>query len=117
VEKHIGCVIWITISTQGGFVTEPGDGGPLERPADEDHDLLTYGEAGVRLQTEIQALRDEVARLGMDGAAGGTAPLEAARSRLALLEDAAQRNARQPITDDNFEAFFGYRGTARRNTT
>jgi len=98
-------------------VSEPGDGGPLERPADEDHDLLTYGEAGVRLQNEIQALRDEVARLEVEAAPGVTEPLEAARARLTLLEDAAQRNARQPITDDNFEAFFGYRGTARRNTT
>ncbi|TFV88813.1 acyl-CoA synthase [Blastococcus sp. CT_GayMR16] len=96
-------------------MTEPGDGGLLERPADEDHDLLTYGEAGVRLQTEIQTLRDEVARLA---AATDPGPaLGSARARLALLEDAAQRNARQPITDDNFEAFFGYRGTARRNTT
>jgi hypothetical protein len=96
-------------------VTESGDGELLERPADEDHDLLTYGEAGVRLQTEIQALRDELARL--EGAPEARRDLESARSRLALLEDAAQRNARQPITDDNFEAFFGYRGTARRNTT
>ena len=96
-------------------MTEPGDGGLLERPADEDHDLLTYGEAGVRLQSEIQALRDEVARL--EAATGTGTALESARARLALLEEAAQRNARQPITDDNFEAFFGYRGTARRNTT
>jgi hypothetical protein len=96
-------------------VTESGDGELLERPADGDHDLLTYGEAGVRLQTEIQALRDELARL--EGALEARRDLESARSRLALLEDAAQRNARQPITDDNFEAFFGYRGTARRNTT
>ena len=88
----------------------------MERPEDEDHDLLTYGEAGVRLQTEIQALRDEVARLGAEAAPGATQALDAARSRLELLEDAAQRNARQPITDDNFEAFFGYRGAARRNT-
>jgi hypothetical protein len=96
-------------------VTEPGDEGLLERPADEDHDLLTYGEAGVRLQTEIGTLRHEVARLEAQSPAAPE--LESARSRLALLEDAAQRNARQPITDDNFEAFFGYRGTARRNTT
>jgi hypothetical protein len=95
-------------------VTEPSDGGLLERPADADHDLLTYGEAGVRLQSEIQALRNEVTRLA--AAAGTGVALESARTRLALLEDAAQRNARQPITDDNFEAFFGYRGTARRNT-
>lgn len=98
-------------------MTESGDGELLERPADEDHDLLTYGEAGVRLQTEIQALRDELARLEVEVAPGAAGELDAARSRLALLEDAAQRNARQPITDDNFEAFFGYRGTARRNTT
>lgn len=98
-------------------MSERGEGGALERPVDEDHDLLTYGEAGVRLQAEIRALRDEVARREVEGAPGATGPLEAARARLDLLEDAARRNARQPITDDNFEAFFGYRGTARRNTT
>lgn len=98
-------------------MTAPGGGGPLERPADDDHDLLTYGEAGVRLQAEILALRDEVARLEVEAAPGAAVQLDSARSRLALLQDAAERNARQPITDDNFEAFFGYRGTAKRNTT
>jgi hypothetical protein len=89
----------------------PRDRAP-ERAADGDHDLLTYGEAGARLQQEIESQRQHLARLRADGAPG----VEQARKRLELLLDTAERNARQPINDDNFERFFGYRGTAQRNT-
>jgi len=37
-------------------------------------------------------------------------------ARLTGLQESAERNAAQPINDENFERFFGYRGTARRNT-
>jgi hypothetical protein len=97
---------------------EAGDEGILERPEDDDHDLLTYGEAGARITEELAAekdrLRDWEARL----AAGEDVSPQLAKSqhRLGLLRDAARRNARQPITDDNFEHFFGYQGKAKRNT-
>lgn len=85
---------------------------PTRNAEDDDHDLLTYSEAGVRLHEEVLAQRQHVAdleRAGFDG-------LEAARRRLAALEEALERNKQQPINDENFEKFFGYKGTARRNT-
>lgn len=84
----------------------------LEREEEDDHDLLTYGEAGVRLQESVMRQREVVERLR----AAGSADLVAAEQRLVALEEAAQRNARQPINDENFERFFGYPGKARRNT-
>jgi hypothetical protein len=95
----------------------------IEREEEDDHDLLTFGEAGARLQEEMQALRRSIAELESrsgetEGVTEGvTEDLQKARARLEAVEVAAARNARQTINDDNFEKFFGYRGTARRNTT
>jgi hypothetical protein len=83
-----------------------------ERPDDDDHDVLTCGEAVARLHEEFEWQQEHLARLRADGAPG----VEEAQRRLKLLLDTAERNARQPINDENFEQFFGYRGTARRNT-
>jgi hypothetical protein len=88
----------------------------VERPEDDDHDLLTFGEAGARLEIEIRTLSARLRELE------GTQPrdeaaIEAATARLAALRDSAERNRAQPINDDNFERFFGYPGKARRNTT
>ncbi|HEY1702803.1 MAG TPA: hypothetical protein VGG75_24110 [Trebonia sp.] len=94
---------------------EPGEEKPVERPDDDDHDLLTFGEAGARLETEIRTARTRVREL-QAGSPLDEAALEAARSRLAALEESAARNKAQPINDDNFEKFFGYPGKARRNT-
>jgi hypothetical protein len=79
---------------------------------EDDHDLLTFGEAGERLRLEITAAHDAVTRLS---ASGDTAGLEQARDRLAALRAAADRNSAQPINDANFEKFFGYPGKAKRN--
>jgi hypothetical protein len=87
-------------------------GAAPRREEEEDYDLLTYGEAGVRLHEEIQAQTRRVEELR---AAGGE-EFERAAVRLAALEEAAERNRRQPINDSNFETFFGYKGTAKRNT-
>jgi hypothetical protein len=84
------------------------------REDEDDYDLLTFGEAGVRLDAEIRALAGEVATL--EAAGEEPAQLGKARARLAQLRDAAARNSRQPITDENFARFFGYEGKARRNT-
>jgi hypothetical protein len=108
-------------------MTQPDDAGvPAEtvREDEDDYDLLTFGEAGVRLDTEIRALAGEVALLeaagleaaGLEAAGKEPAQLAKARERLAQLRDAAARNSRQPITDENFARFFGYEGKARRNT-
>lgn len=82
-----------------------------EREDEDDHDLLTYGEVKVRLYHEVQAQRARIAELE---ASEQDASQE--KKRLARLLDAAERNSRSTINDDNFEKFFGYRGTARRNT-
>jgi hypothetical protein len=87
----------------------------VSREAEDDYDLLTFGEAGARLNHEIRTLRSRIRDL--EAEAADTPELAAAHTRLAALTDAARRNARQPITDENFTRFFGYEGKARRNTT
>jgi hypothetical protein len=88
------------------------------REDEDDYDLLTYGEAGARVTEEIAAEKARLAGWDERLAAGEDVRDRRDRSaqRLELLRDAAKRNARQPITDENFERFFGYRGTAKRNT-
>ena len=90
---------------------------PDEMPArdkidEDDHDLLTFGEAGERLRLEVAAATQEVRRLQQGGPAEA---LEKAESRLEALRAAAIRNSAQPINDANFERFFGYQGKAKRN--
>jgi hypothetical protein len=93
----------------------------MDRPAhdagrdkvdEDDHDLLTFGEAGERLRLEIAAAAREVERLTR---AGPVEALEKAQDRLDALRSAAARNSAQPINDANFEKFFGYPGKAKRN--
>lgn len=102
--------------TAGPDGIERSDG--TERPDDDDHDLLTFGEAGARLHIEVRAMRERVRTLEAAGPAGPVdqAALAAARARLAALEEGIRRNTAQSINDENFERFFGYPGKARRNT-
>jgi len=79
---------------------------------EDDHDLLTFGEAGERLRLEINAAAAEVDRLQQTGPGD---ELDKASARLEMLRSAAARNRAQPINDRNFERFFGYPGKARRN--
>jgi hypothetical protein len=90
----------------------PPPGAVREKLDDDDHDLLTFGEAGERLRTEIAATAAHVAELQTSGS---REELEKARARLVALRAAAKRNAAQPINDANFEKFFGYPGRAKRN--
>jgi hypothetical protein len=88
----------------------------VERPEDDDHDLLTFGEAGARLEIELRTMRARLSALE------GTYPrdeeaIAQTAARLAALKEGAERNRAQPINDENFELFFGYPGKARRNTT
>jgi hypothetical protein len=84
----------------------------FERDDEEDYDLLTYSEAGVRLQDEIKAQRDRV-----DALTGGDPDaLAVAEKRLEVLLEGARRHGRQRISDENFEKFFGYVGKPRRLT-
>jgi hypothetical protein len=94
------------------FTDRPADDAGRDKVDEDDHDLLTFGEAGERLRIEISAAAREVQRLQQSG------PLDAldkAEVRLAALRSAAARNSAQPINDANFERFFGYPGKAKRN--
>jgi hypothetical protein len=91
---------------------DPPDGEARGKLDEDDHDLLTFGEAGERLRVEIAAAGEAVERLRDSG---DTAGLAQALARLAALRAAADRNSAQPINDANFEKFFGYPGRATRN--
>jgi hypothetical protein len=87
--------------------------GPTRGRLDEDdHDLLTFGEAGERLRIEIASIAHQIAQLEASGDDSG---LRKAKERLAALRAAAERNSAQPINDANFEKFFGYAGKPKRN--
>ena len=84
-----------------------------EKMDEDDHDLLTFGEAGERLRLEIDAAVALVKRLEEQECSASE--LQKAVARLDALRAAAERNSAQPINDANFEKFFGYPGTAKRN--
>jgi hypothetical protein len=90
----------------------PFDDSNRETVDEDDHDLLTFGEAGERLRLEVAAAAREVSRLKEHGPVDA---LEKAEARLDALRSAAARNSAQPINDANFEKFFGYPGKATRN--
>jgi hypothetical protein len=91
---------------------ETTDDSNREKADEDDHDLLTFGEAGERLRLEVAAAAQEVTRLQQTGPSD---QLEKASARLEALRSAAVRNSAQPINDANFEKFFGYPGKAKRN--
>src|SRR3979490_2439703 len=91
---------------------QPTAGTAREKVDEDDHDLLTFGEAGERLRLEIAAAAAEIDRQRQNGPSD---ELEKADTRLAALRSAATRNSAQPINDANFEKFFGYPGKAKRN--
>jgi hypothetical protein len=90
----------------------PTDDADRDKVDEDDHDLLTFGEAGERLRLEIAAAAREVQGLQQSGP---IETLEKAQARLEALRSAAARNSAQPINDANFEKFFGYPGKAKRN--
>ncbi|MCW2529096.1 MAG: hypothetical protein JWM76_3956 [Pseudonocardiales bacterium] len=98
-----------------GQTPPDNDDGALAREDEDDYDLLTFGEAGARLDQEVRRLARSVAELEKS-AADDDHELQRSRARLEALLGAQARNARQPINDENFTKFFGYEGKARRNT-
>src|ERR1700722_2672450 len=104
------------------MTSHPGEEAPVglpedvERPEDDDHDLLTFGEAGARLEIEIRTLRTRLRELE-NSSPRDEAAIEAATARLAAFHESAERNRAQPINDENFEKFFGYPGKGRRKRT
>lgn len=94
---------------------DAGESGAGREPLDEDdHDLLTFGEAGERLREEIAIAR---ASLESAQASGDTEAINCASNRLTALLEAASRNRAGAINDANFAKFFGYSGIAKRNLT
>jgi hypothetical protein len=91
---------------------QPTDDSDRDKVDEDDHDLLTFGEAGERLRLEIAAAVRKMQDLQQSGPIEA---LEKAQARLEALRSAAARNSAQPINDANFEKFFGYPGKARRN--
>ena len=89
----------------------------IARPEDDDYDLLTFGEAGLRLQNEIQKVRKELALAEQEiggGAPGRSSGAAELRSRLRDLLDAQRRNSPQQLDGQAFYDFFGYHaGNAR----
>ena len=76
------------------------DGSALTRPDEDDYDLLTQGEARVRLAEEIVVTREELALT--DDASDDAAQL---RERIAVLESTANRYRNiQPTRDPSFFA-------------
>ncbi|OBH61952.1 acyl-CoA synthetase [Mycobacterium intracellulare] len=94
------------------FTDRAADDAGRDKVDEDDHDLLTFGEAGERLRIEIAEAAREVQRLAQSGP---VKTLEKAQARLEALRSAATRNSAQPINDANFEKFFGYPGKAKRN--
>ena len=79
---------------------------------DDDHNMLTFGEAGERTRIEIAAIR---ARLADLEAAGNSDAVQKAQSRLGALRAATARNQLRTAQQRQFREYFGY--PARPNAT
>lgn len=79
------------------------------REVEDDHDLLTYNEAGARLREEIRLVREALS--GMSG--GGSEERRALQLRLDLLLDSEQRNTALAVQDTDARGFLEYRPAAR----
>ena len=89
-----------------GDIPDP-EGDELER-GDEDHDLLTFAEGGIRLREEIALTEAALA-----SAAGSDAEQTALRARLEALTDALARNTRQAAANPGEQGFLDYRPPPR----
>ena len=79
----------------------------VERPDDEDHDLLTFGEAGARLEEEVIKQERIIERLRLGNADEAT--IAGAQRRLDALERARTRNSPPSLDDLKSSGFFGNR--------
>ena len=70
---------------------------------EEDHDLLTFSEGGIRLREEIAVTEAALAE-----AVQQERPTEALRARLAALTDALERNTRQAGSHPGETGFLNY---------
>lgn len=85
-------------------MADPKDDAASLRDDEDDHDLLTFGEAGERLRVEIAKQQEAIARLAASGAQAETT---AAEERLAALRAAAERQQDGRWSAEQRAAFFG----------
>lgn len=92
-----------------GAASERGDDDiVVDRPDDDDYDLLTFGEAGARLAEEVTKQQRRVDQLRSAGATDEQ--IAGAEQRLAVLQQAQERN-RKPSTEElRASGFFGRQG-------
>ncbi|WP_232074996.1 acyl-CoA synthetase [Mycobacterium seoulense] len=83
-----------------------------ERLDEDDHDLLTFGEAGERLHLETAAAEHDVGHLEQSTADHDPSK---GRARLKALRMAARCNSTHRINHENFQEFFGKPRKARRS--
>ncbi len=99
----------VPVNTDGPAVmgADGADEVMVERTDEEDHDLLTFGEAGARLSEEVIKQERVIERLRLGGATEDV--IAGATSRLDALRLAAERN--RPPSLDNLKSsgFFGQR--------
>ena len=97
------------VNTDGPAIV--GDDGAdrvlVERTDEEDHDLLTFGEAGARLREEVIKQERVIERLRDCGASDEV--LAGAQRRLEALQRAAQRQQAPSLDDLKSSGFFGQR--------
>jgi hypothetical protein len=78
----------------------------VERAADDDYDLLTYGEVAARLSELLAEERQRLADLHADAGSSPTA-IAAQQARIAELEAGRERYAHQAATAEMFVKRFG----------
>lgn len=79
----------------------------VDRPKDDDYDLLTFGEAGARLAEEVVKQRRHVDQLRADGV--GDDQIVASEQRLIALQQAQERNRKPSLDELRESGFFGRR--------
>jgi hypothetical protein len=75
----------------------------VDRPDDDDYDLLTFGEAGARLTEEVRKAQRQVAA---HAANGDSAAETHAQARLAALVVAQARNRKPTLDEMHASGFF-----------
>jgi hypothetical protein len=83
-------------------LTDPLNPQEYDRTTEDDNDVLTLGEAGLRIAEELKLCHHEL------NTERDARKRQLTTERIGLLEQAAERNRHQHITDENFRRFFGY---------
>ena len=98
---------WLNARMAGADSADHDDDVQVDRPDDEDHDLLTFGEAGARLEEEVIKQERLLERLREGGADDAT--VAGANARLESLRRAKARNSPPSLDDLKSSGFFGSR--------